>query len=150
MTAPGVCNVPVTLAPDFPQNEWFLSGAQRHRAVMSGIWELPMAFQVSGLYFGGSGINQTSVPGADIRLSGQAGYPGRLRRDGSLIDRNNVDVPALHRVDMRVQRRFRLRHAAFDGLLEVFNLFDHANYASFNANEASASFRTPVRDANVA
>ena len=150
MTAPGVCNVPVTLAPDFPQNEWYLSGAQRHRAVVSGIWQLPMAFQLSGLYLAGSGINQTTTPGSDVRLTGQAGFPGRLRRDGTLIPRNNVDAPSIHRVDLRAQRRFRLGHATFDGLLEVFNLLDHANYASLNVNEASAAFRTPVRDTNVA
>jgi hypothetical protein len=150
MTAPGVCNVPITLAPDFPQNEWYLSGAQRHRAVMSGIWELPWAFQLSGLYFGGSSINQTSVPGSDVRLTGQAGYPGRLRRDGTIIERNNINVPAMHRIDLRVQRRFRLGHTTFDGLVEVFNLLNHANFASLNNNEASAAFRTPVRDANVA
>jgi len=150
MSAPGVCNVPITLAQDFPQNEWYLSGAQRHRAVLSGIWQLPLAFQLSGLYFAGSGINQTTTPGSDVRLTGQAGYPGRLRRNGSLIPRNNVDVPSIHRVDLRAQRRFRLGHATLDGLLEVFNVLDHANYASFNVNEASASFGTPVRDTNVA
>jgi hypothetical protein len=151
MTAPGVCNVPITLAPDFPQNEWYLSGAQRHRAVISGIWQMPLGLQLSGLYFAGSGIVQTTVPGADIRLTGSAGYPGRLRRDGSLIDRNDINVPAIHRVDLRLQRRFRVGHAAtFDGMLEVFNVFNHANYGSLTNNLASPAYSAPVRDANVA
>src|SRR6185312_1482578 len=102
-TTPASCGSPITLAPDFPQNEWYLSGAQRHRAVLSGIWQAPYQFQLSGLYFAGSGINQSSVPGADIRLTGSAAYPARLRRDGTLIERNDINVPAIHRVDMRLQ-----------------------------------------------
>jgi hypothetical protein len=151
MTAPGVCNVPVTLAPDFPQNEFFLSGAQRHRAVFSGIWEMPAGFQLSGLYFAASGNNQTTVPGSDVRQTGSAAYPGRLRRDGTLISRNNFNGAALHRIDLRVQRRFRIGgHATFDGMLEAFNVLDHDNFASFNVNEASATFKNAVRDTNVA
>jgi hypothetical protein len=150
-TAAASCTTPITLAPDFPQNEWYLSGAQRHRGVFSGIWQAPYAFQLSGLYFTGTGIDQTSVPGADIRQTGSAAFPARLRRDGTLIDRNDINVPAIHRVDLRLQRRFRLGgRATVDGLLEIFNLFDHANYASLTNNLASAAYRSPVRDANVA
>ncbi len=151
MTAPGVCNVPITLAPDFPHNEWYLSGAQRHRAVLSGIWSMPAGFQLSGVYFAASGNDQTTVPGADVRLTGMAGYPGRLRPNGTLIDRNNFNGKALHRIDLRLQRRFRLAsHMTFDGLFEVFNLLNHDNFASFNVNEASATFLNPTRDTNVA
>ena len=150
-TATPTCTTPIQLAPEYQPNTWYLSGAQRHRAVISGIWQLPMAFQLSGLYFAGSGINQTSTPGVDVRSSGSAAYPGLLRRDGTLISRNDINVPALHRVDMRLQRRFKLGgKATADGMLEVFNLFNHANYASLNNNLASAVYGTPVRDANQA
>ncbi len=149
-TATPVCNVPVTLAAGFPQNEWYPSGAQRHRGVISGIWQLPADFQLSGLYFAGSGINQTSSPGADVTTSGSAANPGRLRRDGTIIPRNDINVPSLHRVDTRLQRRFKIgRTATIDGMLEVFNLFNHANYASLNGNLASAVYRNPVRDTNL-
>lgn len=150
-TATATCTTPVQLAPEYAPNEWWLSGAQRHRAVLSGIWQLPMDFQLSGLYFAGSGINQTSVPGADVRLSGSAAYPGLARRDGTLIPRNDIDVPGLHRVDVRLQRRFKLGgKATIDGMLEVFNLFNHANYASLNNNLSSSLYGQPVRDANQA
>jgi hypothetical protein len=150
-TAAPSCSTPITLASGFPQDEWFLSGAQRHRAVFSGIWQLPVGFQLSGLYFAGSGIDQTSTPGVDVTTSGSAAYPGRIRRDGTIIDRNDINVPSLHRVDMRLQKRFRLGNVGtLDGLLEVFNLFDHANYASLTNNLASAAYLGPVRDANVA
>ncbi|MGE3511080.1 MAG: carboxypeptidase regulatory-like domain-containing protein [Vicinamibacterales bacterium] len=149
-TSTPTCDTPITLAPDFPQDEWYLSGAQRHRGVISGIWQMPAGLQLSGLYFAGSGINQTSVPGADIRQTGSAGYPGRLTAQGNLIQRNDIDVPALHRVDMRLLRRFRLGNfGTIDGMLEVFNLFNHANYASLNSIIVSPTYRRPVRDANV-
>jgi hypothetical protein len=151
VTAAPTCTTPITLAPEYAPNEWYLSGAQRHRGVISGIWIMPKGFQLSGLYFAGSGINQTSTPGADVRSSGSAAYPGLLRRDGTLISRNNIDVPSIHRVDLRLQRRFRLGgKATFDGLLEVFNVFNHANYASLNNNLASTLYLSPVRDANQA
>ncbi|MGE3511079.1 MAG: hypothetical protein AB7N65_19580, partial [Vicinamibacterales bacterium] len=144
------CDTPITLAPDFPQGEWYLSGAQRHRAVVSGIWQLPMNFQLSGTYFAGSGIQQTSTPGSDVRLTGSAGNPGRLTRDGLLIQRNDIDVPALHRVDMRLLKRVRLGNFGnLEGMLEVFNLFNHANFASLNSNLASPTYRQPVRDSNL-
>jgi hypothetical protein len=112
---------------------------------------MPAGFQLSGLYFAASGNNQTTVPGSDVRLTGSAAYPGRLRRDGTLIDRNNFNGKALHRIDLRLQRRFKVaRHITLDGLFEVFNLLNHDNFGSFNVNEASATFLTPTRDTNLA
>ena len=39
---------------------------QRHRFVFNGIWEVGMGFQVSGLYFFGSGQRQETVCGGDV------------------------------------------------------------------------------------
>ena len=37
---------------------------------------------------------------------------------------------------MRVQRRFRLgSHATADGIVELFNVFNHANYGSYVTDE---------------
>lgn len=150
-TATPTCTTPIKLAEGFPQDEWYRAGAQKHRGVLSGIWQMPLGFQVSGLYFAGSGLNQSSVPGADVTLTGAAGNPGRIRRDGTIIPRNDINVPSLHRVDLRLQKRFRLgSFATFDGMLEVFNAFNHVNYATLTSNLASAAYRSPVRDANVA
>jgi hypothetical protein len=74
-----------------------------------------------------------------------------LRTNGTLIDRNDMNIPAIHRIDLRLQRRFKLGNfATFDGMFEVFNLLNHANYNTFNNNLASAVYNTPVRDANLA
>jgi hypothetical protein len=74
---------------------------------------------------------------------------GRVRADGSIIARNSFDIPSMHRVDMRVQRQFRFgRKAAIDGIVEVFNVFNHANYAAFTTNESSARYGQPTESVN--
>ena len=49
MSAPGVCNVPVPIRPEYGGEYGYAVGDQRHRAVFNGIWELPYDFQLSGL-----------------------------------------------------------------------------------------------------
>ena len=39
---------------------------------------------------------------------------------------------------------------SIDGIFEVFNLFDRANYGSYNLNESSAAFRQPEQNTNIA
>jgi hypothetical protein len=148
-----VCDVPMTLAPDIAENDWFLTGAQRNRVTFNGIWQGPYGLQVSGLYiYGDNGFN-TAISGVDVWSVGSTGTAGsaglaggRRRMDGSIIPRNNFDLPSLHRVDARIQRRFALGpRVRLDGIVEVFNLFNRANYdpTLFVFNEANARFGQP-------
>ena len=50
------------------------------------------------------------------------------------MPRNNFVGLPLHRVDVRLQRRFNLGPAKLDGLLEVFNVFNHANFSNPDGN----------------
>jgi hypothetical protein len=69
---------------------------------------------------------------------------GRLRRDGTIVPRNNFVGKAIHRTDIRVQKRFSLRGGvSLDGILEVFNLFNHANYGSYTLSELSPLYGRP-------
>jgi hypothetical protein len=127
-------------------------GDQRHRAVFNGIWEAGLGFQVSGLYFYGSGERRERTYNADLRLLGSL-RPNflRLRPDGSIIARNDFVGDSIHRLDMRIQRGFALPgHVRLDGIVEVFNVFNRANYGSYVTNEASSSFGRPSRNPNVA
>jgi hypothetical protein len=143
-----VCDVPVALHPVLAE-EWYLNGAQRHRFTFNGIWQMPYDFQVSGLYIFGDNGWATPTAGVDVLQNGSSG--GRLRPDGTIIPRNSFDLPSMHRVDARLQRRFQLlRGLSVDGMLEVFNLFNHANYATFTLNESSGTYGRPNQNLNVA
>jgi hypothetical protein len=146
------CDVPVTLAPDISENDWYLSPDQRHRATFNGIWDAGLGFQLSGLYIFGDEGWETPQAGVDVR--GKVGLndaAARLRRDGTLVERNSFNRKAMHRVDLRAQRRFRLgSRASIDGIAEVFNLFNRANFESYVVNEQNARFGQPNAFSNIA
>ncbi|MEP6916430.1 MAG: TonB-dependent receptor [Acidobacteriota bacterium] len=146
-----VCDVPVTLNPVIAQ-ERYLTGDQRHRVTFNGIWELPFGFQASGLYLFGD--NGWGTPGAGVDTLGtgsSSASTSRLRADGTIIPRNSFDLPSIHRVDMRIQRRFRLgRIATIDGIVEMFNVLNHANFGSFTLIENNARNGKPADSTNIA
>jgi hypothetical protein len=131
---------------------------QRHRAVINGIWDLRYGFQLSGLYFFGSGERYRTFWGSDVRdvgglASGSSPATGehRLRPDGTLIPRNRFVGKPVHRVDLRLQRRFPLGgRAGIDGIVELFNVFNHANYGSYVNDEASRNYGQPQQNVALA
>jgi hypothetical protein len=144
---------PVTefeVAPDLGGAWTLAAGDQRHRAVVSGIWQPGLGFQLSGLYLFGSGARYATIYGGDLRGTGGVS-DGRLRPDGTIVPRNNFVGKPIHRVDVRVQRRFPLgRRLALDGILEVFNLFNHANYGSYVTAESNRNYGKPADNNSVA
>jgi hypothetical protein len=135
-----VCDVPVTVVPDISENAWYDNGGQRNRFTFNGIWQAPYGFQLSGLYIAGDNGSGTATSGIDSRFLGTTAN-NRLRANGTLIPRNGFNYPNLHRVDMRIQRRFALgTRVRLDGIVEVFNMFNRANYdpTLFVLNESNA------------
>lgn len=145
-----VCDVPVTLHPGL-QEEWFLSPDQRHRFTFNGIWDVGLGFQLSGLYFFGDNGWATPGSGVDFLATGSSSAnTSRFRADGSLVERNSFDMPSIHRVDMRLQRRFSLGgDVTVDAIAEVFNMLNHTNYGSFTLVETNANFRRPSENLNI-
>jgi hypothetical protein len=157
------CDAPMTLHP-LLVDERFLNGDQRNRATFNGIWELPAGFQLSGLYFFADNGKTTATSGLDVlglgasttaslvgTNAGITGSANRLRADGTLVPRNSFNRSDLHRIDTRIQKRFKLNNrVTIDGIAEVFNLFNHANYNAFVTNEAARNFGAPQYDANIA
>jgi len=46
---------------------------------------------------------------------------------------------------MRLQKHVNLRdRAEIDGMLELFKVFNHANYGSYTTQESSASYGLPI------
>jgi hypothetical protein len=129
---------------------------QRHRLVFNGIWEVAHGFQVSGIYFYGSGLRTQAVCGCDARgYGGGAGYD-RLRMDdplgpdGSIIPREAFVGQPIHRVDMRLQQRVRIgANASISGYVEVFNVFNRANYGLYDTTETSPTYGQPLATPNL-
>jgi len=145
-------NVGFQLAPDFG-GEWTLGvGDQRHRAVFNGIVDVGYGFQVSGIYFYGSGERFATNTGVDRRGEGaNAASELRLRADGTIIPRAAIVGEPIHRFDARLQKRLPLgSRVTVDGLFEVYNLFNHTNYGSYTTNESNARFGQPSFNGNVA
>ena len=141
--------VSFTVAPDLGGEYSFSTADQRHRAVANSIWEVGRGFQLSGLYFYGSGQRYATYYGGDRRNTG--GTNGRLRPDGTVVPRNNFVGDPLHRFDTRIQQRIRLAgRARIDGILEIFNVFNHANYGAYTTAESNALYGRPSQIANVA
>ena len=148
-TARGVCSVPVQLPPDLLGEYTLAASDQRHRATFNGIWNPGFGFELSGLYFYGSGLRYATSYGGDLRKTGETG--GRLRPNGSIVPRNGFVGKPVHRVDLRLQRRFGLGgRRTFDGIAEVYNAFNHANFGTYVTDEANRQYGQPTQNTNVA
>jgi hypothetical protein len=142
--------VPFALAEDVGESYGLAVSDQRHRAVFNGIWDAGFGFQLSGLYFFGSGQRYATTWGGDLRNTG--GGSGRLRPDGTIVPRNDFVGRPIHRVDLRVQRRFGLPAGVrFDAIVEAFNLFNHANHGAYSTQESvPQTYGRPVQNTNQA
>jgi hypothetical protein len=141
--------IPFPLASDLTSEYTLSSTDQRHRATFNGIWDMGRGFQLSGLYFFGSGARYSTNWGGDLRNLGSRSN-GRLRPDGAIVPRNAGKGDPIHRVDMRFTKRQRIfGRTTIDGMLEVFNLFNHANYGSYTGSQSNALFGQPSFNGNV-
>ena len=67
------------------------------------------------------------------------------------MPRNTLVGDPIHRVDLRLQKRIPLGgRVAVDGMVEVFNLFDYANYGTYVTNESNAQYARPASNVNIA
>jgi hypothetical protein len=140
------------IARDLAGEYSLAAGDQRHRAVLSGIYEIGAGFQVSGLYFFGSGTRRTTTYGGDLRnAGGNSASQQRLRPDGSIVQRNALVGDPIHRVDIRLQKRVGLGgNRSIAGVVDVFNLLNHENYGSYTTQESSANYGRPSFNSNLA
>jgi hypothetical protein len=147
----GLSEVPFAVNRAFGNDYGPAVSDQRHRAVFNGIWNVAYGFQLSGIYFYGSGerLAVTSGAGVSTTLIGAAGTD-RLRTDGTIVARNDFVGAPIHRVDARLQRHFKLgNRIAVDGILEVFNLLNRANYGGYVTNESSLQYKQPTSSTNL-
>jgi len=145
----GFTEVPFPVVQDLGGERSLAETDQRHRLVFNGIWQVAHGFQVSGIYFYGSGQRTQALCGCDARGL-QIPSVDRLRLDGTIIPREAFVFAPIHRVELRLQQHVQLRgHAALEGYAEVFNLFDRANYGAYNITESSPDYGTPAASTNL-
>ena len=138
------------VAPDLGADYQLAPTDQRHRAVVNGVWELGYGFQLSGLYFYGSGARFSTNFGGDLRDTGGL-TSARLRPDGVIVPRTALVGDPLHRVDVRLQKTLSIGGGrSIAGLVEVFNLFNHENYGSYTTSQSNATYGRPSFNNNVA
>ncbi len=121
---------------------------QRHRFVLSGLVLAPGDVQISSIVTLGSGRPYNILAGVDLNGDGNGGAtaPDRPRTNPSdpstAIVRNAGLLPNQYTVDVRVARRFGLGGSgtSLDAMLEVFNLFDHANITDVNPVFGTAAY----------
>jgi hypothetical protein len=157
----GQIEVPFPVAVDIGGEYGLAVTDQRHRAVFNGIWDVAKGFQLSGLYFFGSGQRQETSCGGDLRdmqgASPQQRFCGARQVPGSIpvaggfaTERNNFVQDPIHRVDVRMQQRIPLGgRVNVEGMLEVFNVFDRANYSSYTLDLSSPLFGQPNPSTNI-
>jgi hypothetical protein len=137
--------------PNNPFNlddEWARAGDfQRHTLRANGIFQLPYDISIAGSLFVGSGNYSNVTSGFDAYGSGG----NRVRRDFSIIPRNSFKGDPLKKVDLRFSKDVRFPGGVrVSGIAEVFNVFNNANFGSYNTLETSTTFGAPRQSLNSA
>jgi hypothetical protein len=146
----GTTVVSFPVLPDMGGEYGLAETDQRHRAVFNGIWQVGYGFQVSGLYFYGSGERLSTSCGGDRRGWARGGT-ARLCADGTIVERNSFVRDAIHRLDMRLQQRVPVGgRVQLDGILELFNVFNRENYGSYTVDRSSPRYGLPNASTNLA
>jgi len=167
---------------DYLDGEWATSqDFQRNTVRVWGLLQLPMGFNTSVTYFYGSGnrfantiattpfgkpgtnrLNLTAAGTATNAITIPAAVLDRWNGpavidSGTVIPRNALQGLPLHKVDFHLTKDIRLGGSAKVQLVaEVFNVFNHENYGSYNvalsatAPATTALFGTPNQNTGTA
>jgi hypothetical protein len=168
--------IPFSNGPIFPDHLQLEYGPtpndQRHRFVLSGVFDLPHGFRVSPIWTMASGVPMDILrPDASFRvpeLGRNAG--GRQFHTGAelnaFIQQNGLALPlapddaqfsdSFHSLDLRLGKTFKIgEQARIEGMAEVFNLFNvtnilgvsNTNYSGFGNVLGSSTFGQPLTTA---
>jgi hypothetical protein len=172
------CSTPITLQPDISENGYYLDPGQRQKVTVNGIWQLPYGFQLSGVYLFGDQGWATPTYGVDVRNTGNVPSLQRLvptgtlgcsststaiainglntpvtysaSAGGCLVSRNAYDISSIKKLDVRLTRRFRIGpKATVDGIVEMFNVLNTANYQSYVTNLSATNYGAPSASSNI-
>ena len=116
---------------------------QRHRLVVSGVYQFPWDIQFSAIFTAASGRPFTPLAGADLNGDGNGGAfpPDRARTnplsEATAVGRNSGTTEKQINLDVRLSKKFKFgKSGAIEALLDVFNVFDRANFIE-DTNQSS-------------
>jgi carboxypeptidase family protein/TonB-dependent receptor-like protein len=124
-----------------PHSEWGpATHDQRHRLVVSGMYQFPLGINFSTIITAASGRPYTPLAGADVNGDGDGGaFPSdRARTDptnaATTVGRNSETMKNQVVVDARLSKRFAFGSSgmAFEAIIDAFNLLDRTNYTEIN------------------
>jgi hypothetical protein len=147
-----------------PDGDWANSvGLQDHTFRANGIVTLPWDFSLAASYFYGSGSRYNassgstpfSKPGANrLNIGAPIPIPAAILdrwegpaviATGSVWPRGALVGLPLHKVDLRLTSHIKVyNNLKVELLAEVFNVFNRANYGSYNTTITNASFGQPL------
>ena len=143
----GLTQVPFPVAQDLGGEHSLAETDQRHRLVFNGIWQVAHGFQVSGIYFYGSGLRTQAVCGCDARgFGGAAGRSPRLRlgRHRSFRARPSSGSRFTGWTCGSSSGCRSAAAASIAGFVEVFNVFNRTNYGLYDTTETSPTYGQPI------
>ncbi len=112
---------------------------QRHRFVLSGLYQAPFGINLSTIITAASGRPYTPLAGGDLNGDGDGGaFPSDRARTNpadatTAVGRNSEVMEGTFNVDARLSKRFSFGPAfAFEAIVDVFNLTDRVNYSEIN------------------
>ncbi|MBI1876182.1 MAG: TonB-dependent receptor [Acidobacteria bacterium] len=120
---------------------------QRHRLVLSGLYELPWQLQVTGILTAGSARPYNILAGIDLNGDGNANAtsPDRPRAvpsdPSTSVGRNAGRLPGDARLDVRLSKRFPIGgHATVSAIVDVLNALNATNYTDVNRVFGSGAY----------
>jgi hypothetical protein len=149
-----------------PDADWARANDfQRNTLRLNGLYNFGWGLSLSGSYYYGSGNyfvtqlsgNPSGKTASNNRLN-QGTTPIPVRPEalpyfegpevigvgpGNEAPRNALRGRGLHRVDLRLTKEADVGGVRISGIVEVFNLFNHANYGSYAGVINSATFGNP-------
>lgn len=101
--------------------------------------------------FGGTVNSRTFPVSAKTYNDPQYNHPAPYAAGYMITDRNQLYGRNIHRVDARLSKTITIkdRYRAI-GIVEAFNLFNHANYGAYNSNITDKFYGAPAQNSNLA
>lgn len=128
--------------------EWARSlDFQRNTVRANSIVDLPWDITLAGSFLYGSGNYFPVTSGANPYGSSSL----RTLPDLTIIPRNSLKGLPLQKLDLRFAKTLRLAgRTKLSGIAEVFNVYNHANYGSYNGLVTSPTYGQPLQNSATA